>query len=267
MKSISFIVACNNKQLFEDTFKASPIFLNHHNEIILRKGFTNAGKAFNSGINFAGNDIIVIAHQDIYFPEGWDIRLLEMIQTIQKYDINWGVLGCFGISKTNRFAGHTHCNIYKELGKKAEVVPAQTLDEIVLVVNKKRNLRFDEQLPGFHLYGTDICLEAEKQGLNNYIISNFCVHNNIEKIQKLPPDFWLCANYIRKKWYDVLPIKSTCITLEKQFYKILFQRLKNYKHFLNGLKKTDAKTERLTLSEMNDICNNILQQYETHNIR
>lgn len=37
-------------------------------------------------------------------------------------------------------------------------MPAQAIsfDEVVLILRKDSGIRFDEQLPGFHLYGTDI---------------------------------------------------------------------------------------------------------------
>jgi len=56
-------------------------------------------------------------------------------------------------------------------------VTVQTLDEIVLIFRRDSGLSFDETLPHFHFYGTDICMRAAEQGRQCYAISAFCVHN------------------------------------------------------------------------------------------
>ena len=60
-------------------------------------------------------------------------------------------------------------------------------------------MRFDDQMPYFHLYGTDICLTAEEKGLNCYTIPAFCYHNT-EQILTLPREFYICYKYMKRKW-------------------------------------------------------------------
>ncbi len=96
----------------------------------------------------------------------------------------------------------------------AAPLPARTLDEFVLVVRKSSGLRFDERLPGFHLYGTDICLQAEAHHLGSYILSAFCIHN-ANGIDRLPYAFWQSYLYLRRKWWQRLPVATCCTTLTK----------------------------------------------------
>jgi hypothetical protein len=62
-------------------------------------------------------------------------------------------------------------------------------------------------------------LEARRRGFDNFAISNYCVHNSLP-VKKLPPEFWRCAEYLRIKWQKQLPLKSCCVTLYPQFFKM-----------------------------------------------
>ena len=55
-------------------------------------------------------------------------------------------------------------------GNFADPIRVRTLDEIVLITRKSTGLVFDDTLPDFHFYGTDICLRSELQGRSCYII-------------------------------------------------------------------------------------------------
>ena len=255
MSSISFIIAVNNYHIFNNTFKTSAIFRNHDHEIIIREGYSNSGEAFNSGIELASNDILVIAHQDIYFSDGWDKKLVELIRKIEVVDKKWGVLGSFGIDLNNEPIGYVYSNgLQQVLGFSNQTpTPAQSLDEIVLVLNKKNQLNFDPHLPSYHMYGTDICLEASKRGYSNYIISNFCIHNSLP-VKKFPPEFWTCVNYMRNKWSSHLPVISPCIRLEKFYYKHFISRIKNA-GFNFTKSEINHSNNRLTTQQLLDLQN------------
>ncbi len=55
---------------------------------------------------------------------------------------------------------------------------ASVLDELLLVIRRSSGLSFDDGLPSFHLYGADICLQAQMGGMKSYIITAFCIHNS-----------------------------------------------------------------------------------------
>jgi hypothetical protein len=76
-------------------------------------------------------------------------------------------------------------------------------------IRKSSNLRFDERLPGYHMYGTDICLEARRRGMKSYVIPAFCIHNT-NGYRMLPLQFWRSYLFMRKKWRSELPIATSC---------------------------------------------------------
>jgi hypothetical protein len=92
--------------------------------------------------------------------------------------------------------------------------PIETLDEIVLVLRKSSGLRFDPDLPHFHLYGTDICMTARHRGMVNYAFQGFCVHNT-HQLLRLPKEFYTCYHYVRRKWAAYLPIYASCMKISR----------------------------------------------------
>lgn len=231
--TFSFVVAVNDTEVYSNNVLASPIFSSEQaHEIHPMIGFPSAGLAYNTGMANSKNDLIVFIHQDVYLPEHWDIRLSEIVNSLENIDKNWGVLGVFGISLDGRPVGHVYSNgLNRILGVPGPSIPAQSLDEMVLVFRRSSKLLFDSALPHFHLYGTDICLESKRRGLSNYVISNFCVHNSIS-IRRLPDEFWRCAEYLRRKWNHQLPVRTCCINLRSSGLIMSMTRIRNNFAFL-----------------------------------
>lgn len=246
-EKITFVVAVNNDKVFNNNLKASPDLIKEiSHEIIVMKNYLSASAAYNEGIKMAKNDLIIFVHQDVYLPENWINNLIKIINTIEKYDNSWGVLGCYGILINGESAGHVYSNGLKmELGKVQPPQIVQSLDEVILIMRKKRGLNFDPSLPGFHLYGTDICLKSKINGFNNYAISNFCIHNSL-RIIKLPKEFWKSLFFLRKKYYLQLPVKTPCSPIYSSFVKLILYIVRyQMKSILNILKIKILKLFRI----------------------
>jgi glycosyltransferase involved in cell wall biosynthesis len=180
------------------------------------RGFVSAGAAYNAGIRRAGGEVLVFAHQDVYLPPEWDSQVAAAVSRLSQSDPNWAVLGVFGITRDSKPQGHIYCTgLQRGFGQPfSQPVPCASLDEVILVLRRSANLTFDEQLPGFHFYGTDICFEASQRGLNSYVIPAFCIHNT-QGLKFLPWAFWRGYLYMRRKWRHQLPIKTPCIEITK----------------------------------------------------
>ena len=211
-KAISFAVAVNNQQVFESNLLASPCLREpHHHEILVQRNFDSAAKAYNDAIDKSKNDLLVFVHQDIILPAAWLSQLERALDYLAAHDPGWGVLGCYGLSPAPW--GHVYSSGRGVIGEPFErPTPIRVLDEIVLILRKSSGLRFDEQLPHFHLYGTDICLAAAKLGMKSYAISAYCIHNTQQTLV-LPKEFYECYKYIKRVWKDCLPIQTTCIRI------------------------------------------------------
>jgi hypothetical protein len=224
---ITFVVAVNNREVFEHNFLASPCLRGvHAHEIVVQEQFDSAPKAYNDALGRSSNDLIVFCHQDVYLPEGWLDDLRRDLDYLAIYDPNWGVLGCAGITVDCQPWRYLYSSGLGVIGAPLEYpIEVQTLDEVVLILRKSSGLRFDELLPHFHFYGTDICLQASKRAMKSYAISAFCIHNTNEPLV-LPAEFYQCYEHIKRTWSDCLPIQTTCIRITKFNVPLYLRRLR-----------------------------------------
>jgi hypothetical protein len=215
-KSITFVLAVNDKHVFESNFLASPCLSGaHSHQIIVQEGFSSASTAYNDAIDRSTNDLIVFSHQDIIFPDFWLLDLQRAMDSLQQTDPQWGVLGCYGETLDDGGRGYIYSGGLGIMGKPMErPAPVQTLDEIVLILRKSSGLRFDESLPHFHFYGADICMAAAARGLKSYAISAFCIHNTQQNFI-LPKEFYESYRHVKRRWKDSLPIRTTCVTMTR----------------------------------------------------
>jgi hypothetical protein len=240
-KSITFVVATNNLEILENNFLASPCLkLGQGHEVLIQEGFASASEAYNDAIDKCANDLMVFAHQDILLATNWVADLEQALRALEEIDPNWGVLGCYGETLNDRGRGYILSGEQGILGKSfAQPEPVQTLDEIVLILRKSSGIRFDERLPHFHFYGTDICMEAARRDRRVYAISAFCVHNAAQTVI-LPKEFYQCYRYVKRKWVNRLPIQTTVIRITASDSKMYLRRiteiyLRYVRHRKNGL--------------------------------
>ena len=210
----SLVSAVNDDAILRGTLMRSPELAAAPKSVILQRGYSSAALAYNDALEKATSSIVVLAHQDVYFPNGWLSRVQQTVARIEETDPHWGVLGVWGVTKTGNHAGHVYCGgLQRELGCIFDgAIPVRTLDEVVLIVRQSSGLRFDPGLTGYHLYGTDLCLSAAASGFGCYAISAYCVHNT-NGYKFLPVQFWRDCLYLRAKWQSELPVLTPCITI------------------------------------------------------
>lgn len=215
-RKLTFVVAVNNRDVLQNNLLASPCFRKPHgHQIIIQEGFNSAAKAYNDATDRAQNELMVFVHQDIILPEQWLNQVEDALQHLEEQDPSWGVLGCYGKTQTNEGRGWVYQSGPGMIGAPFEnPVPVQTLDEIVLILRRSSHLRFDEGLPHFHLYGTDICLRAKESGRTSYAIPAFCIHNSSQGFV-LPKEFYECYWHVRRAWSSQLPIQASCIRITR----------------------------------------------------
>jgi len=223
-EGFTIVAAVNNVQVLRSNLCLSPGLLARAHQLVIKENCVSASLAYNSAIEEADNDVIIFAHQDVYLPEGWFPDLRKSLAYLKAENVDWGVLGCFGCAS---FAEHGLGMVYTNgLGVHGRKIdkpePIETLDEIVLIVRKSSGLRFDPQLPHFHLYGTDICLAAKTMGMTSYAIPAFCVHNT-NQLLSFPAEFYQCYRYLKRKWARFLPIYTSCTRISR-FDEDLYDR-------------------------------------------
>ena len=226
-QNITFVVAVNNKEVFESNFLASHCFrVSHGHQILTQEGFVSAAKAYNDAIGKALHELMVFCHQDIFLPNDWLSELTGALELLEATDPNWGVLGCYGETLNDNGRGYVYSSGRGVMGRPfRDPAQVQTLDEIVLILRKSSGLRFDDELPHFHLYGTDICLRAARRQMKSYAISALCIHNTNQTLV-LPKEFYKCHGHIKRVWKDSLPVRTTCIKITRFNVSLYRRRIK-----------------------------------------
>lgn len=230
----SLIVPVCNQQVLHSTLLRSPV-IDDNCELILKRYHPSAASALNEGMRQAHGEILVLAHQDVYFPEGWTRDLAQAIERLAADDPRWGVLGPVGVTRDGEIQGYIYSTgLGDYVGRPfSGQVETGSLDEMVLVVRRAAGLWLDEALPGFHLYGTDLCLEAERLGLKNYIVPAFCLHNS-NGVARLPRAFWDGYLYLRRKWRNRLPIQTCCTRITRSCWPMVRKSARDLLHTTLG---------------------------------
>jgi hypothetical protein len=216
---ITIVTAVNNREVLDSNLLVSPCLnADHARHIMVQEGFGSAALAYNNAIDRSQTDLMVFLHQDMILPIDWLVNFRDAVRYVEEMDPQWGVLGIYGMPVDGHGRGHLYSNGRGMLGVPF-VVPqlVQTLDEIVLVLRKSSNLRFDDKLPHFHFYGTDICMAAAKQGRNSYV---------------------------KKTWRQYLPIQTTCVRVTASDYPMYRRRIgEAYHQYITGRVVTAARNK------------------------
>lgn len=210
LRDWSVIASVNDEAVLKNCLLNSPD-IRFASEVMLQRGYASAAAAYNAAIAKAKTDLLIFVHQDVYLPEGWMAAVQNTIEIISRADPDWGVLGMWGTRPSGGRAGFVYDGAWGQvLGNQFEGgLEVDSLDEMVLILRKSAGLCFDPHIPGFHMYGADICLEARRRGKKCYAIAAFCIHNT-NQYRMLPWQFWKGYLAMRRKWKAQLPLKTTC---------------------------------------------------------
>ena len=220
---MSFVVCVSDDAVLKANMLASPGIAGRGSphDIILIHEAPSAAAGLAMGLTRAKHEWVVCVHQDVYLPDGWDRCLAEQIREAGRRFGPIGVVGVYGVSEVIAPADLTRPLGAKRIGwvvdrgrelREGPELPARVaiLDELLLVVRRNSELRFDPAL-GFHLYGADICLQARERGLAVVALGALCHHNS--RSVGLPEAFFASAEVFARKWSHRLPIATPCVII------------------------------------------------------
>jgi hypothetical protein len=208
------IVSASNDEAFLQNNLLASAMTRAGVPVQVERGAVSAGAAYNKGLDATAAPIVIFAHQDVYFPPGWERLLLQTLAELDRLDPAWALVAPFGMSRQGRHVGDVwSTSIGHRLGGPFPApLPAQSFDELVIVMRRSAGLRFDESLPGFHLYGTDIVQTALARGQGAYVAWLPVVHND-KFHSTLGKDFGDSYRYVRRKWRSRLPLVTPVMSI------------------------------------------------------
>jgi 2-polyprenyl-3-methyl-5-hydroxy-6-metoxy-1,4-benzoquinol methylase len=210
---LTLIVCVSDDGILANNFLASPDLREQQHDVILLRNCRSAADGYALGIEKARHSLVVCAHQDVYLPKGWSRRVVSQYRNAERQLGPIGVAGVFGVDKQGES--------FRRIGRVVDrdnlldvslEYPAKvhSLDELLLVVPKNTELRFDAAL-GFHFYGADLCLSAAAQGLPAIVLDALCLHNS--RTSGHNSAFYQSARVFVEKWREELPIATPCVRL------------------------------------------------------
>lgn len=248
------VAAVNDEAVLARNLLASPLLAEAGIPLHIERGAPSASVAYNRGIDAAkaaGAEIVIFAHQDVWFPPLWEAGLRETLAQLDSRDPGWALLGVFGTAPEGHRVGRVWSSgLGKCVGQPTDgPVQVQGLDELVLILRLASGLRFDEKLPGFHLYGTDIVQSALTGGRTAWAATLPVIHNS-RFVASLGGGFAECCAYMTEKWRDRLPLRTPVARLTGRSWplwrlRFLFWRTKAKRRRA----ATDHATDPRTLAE------------------
>jgi hypothetical protein len=204
----------------------------------------DAYKGLNQFLQQAKGKYIIICHQDIIVHDHDMLHLLNKIEEIETFDKNWAILANAGGINFKWIATNITQGSGNRIKEKRLPLLTKTIDENFILVKNNANLALSNNLSGFHMYGTDICLIADILGFNSYIIDFNITHKSNGNVdRKFYKDrkefikkydhafrgrfmsttitrFYLSGNWFTAMLYNFQPVKF----FVRQYYKIFLHK-------------------------------------------
>lgn len=226
----ALICASHNDEILNANLARSPMITEGRVPLHLQRGATSAAVAYNRAIDTTDADILIFAHHDVYLPRGWEDLLTRRLREVAAHDPNWALYGPFGVGLDASHIGPVWSSSIGLIVGRVPTTPAevQSYDEMVIVMRRSAGLRFDEALPGWHMYGTDIVTTARTCGLHAYAGALPTIHND-RYHDHLRDDFVECYTAMRHKWRDHLPLRTPIIKISKSGLHLYKNRWQDYR--------------------------------------
>lgn len=226
MTEFTVAVACNSNAILDANLLRSPMIAGGDVPCHVEVGAPSASIAYNHALDATTAPIVIFAHQDVYFPLGWERLLRQRIAEIAAIDPNWALIGAFGVGLDASHIGPVWSSSLGMIVGRVPIAPVkvQSFDEMVIILRRDSRVRFDGALAGWHLYGTDIVTTARQMGLNAYAGALPCIHND-QFHPALDGNFQSCYRAMQRKWAKVLPLRSPIVKVSRSglhLYRALY---------------------------------------------
>ena len=214
MIDIAVVSASHNDRILAANLARSPMIASGAVPLHVERGAGSAAVALNRGLDATRAEIVVFAHHDCYLPPGWERVLQRRLAEVAAFDPDWALYGPFGVARDGAHIGPVWSSSLGMIVGRVPLAPTevQSYDELMIILRRSSGLRFDQALPGWHLYGTDIVASANAAGRRAYAGALPTLHNDAYH-EALQSDFAECYHALRRKWRGQLPRRSPIIKI------------------------------------------------------
>ena len=150
---LSFVVCVSDTAILQGNLLASPCLESQSpHEVISILNGPSAGAGLNAALERARHEWVVVVHQDVYLPPGWDRRVVQQLRAAELSFGPVGIAGVYGVGDVEEPPGWPpqarrigrvvdRGRVLEEGGE----LPARvaTLDEVLLILPRGTPLRAD----------------------------------------------------------------------------------------------------------------------------
>lgn len=173
----------------------------------------SAFEAMRSFVTVSKGRFIIILHQDAYPLEPCE-KLIDQLAQVEKHDPMWGVVGNAGVS----FESWPEQVGALRMPRTTLVMDnpfrrVSAIDENCILIRNGCGITVSADLDGYHLYGIDVCLVADRLGFHSYVIDYLWQHDSEGTIGK---DFFARKTRLTaklSKHYSATELPTTCTYL------------------------------------------------------
>jgi hypothetical protein len=193
------VVPVNDEAALSRNVLASPGLEAIGAEIVLCRGAKSAAAAFQAGLKRTVRPWILFCHQDVFFPEGAGAAIERTLAEIHEADTGHTILGFCGMELDRRGepVGAGTVVDRGHLLDWPESNAAISIDEFAVVLHRECKYKIDAEL-GWHLWATDLCLQAMADGRHARIVRVLLHHNSTLAV--IPPEFHASGWRLVKKY-------------------------------------------------------------------
>lgn len=162
----------------------------------------------------ARGEYLILCHQDLLLIADGFAELEVELRSLNELAPDWAVAGNSGVTHNRQ----RMLSISDPLGESQHRGPlparVRSLDENFLIVRRSSGIRPSPELSGFHFYGTDLCLQAERTGRSAWVIDFHLRHLSGGRVDS---SFYAEQERFEQHWGDLLGraqlIQTTCTAL------------------------------------------------------
>jgi hypothetical protein len=205
---VTFVACVNDDAQLAANLARSPCFdRGSPHELLVFRDCATAAEGLNAGIERAAHEFVVLVHQDVYLPEGWPARMVAQWRLAERQGGPIGIGGVFGVLDRKVPFDAIGRVVHRDRLLSHRSLPADVdgLDELLMIVPRHTSLHVDGAL-GWHLYGTDLALQAHAGGLRVVVLDAPCHHNSLTG--RVPWKYRESERVLARKWEALLPVHT-----------------------------------------------------------
>ncbi|MEQ1686487.1 MAG: hypothetical protein ABL916_22785 [Burkholderiaceae bacterium] len=176
-------------------------------------------EALEASLQHVTTDWVLLCHQDVYFPAGFGQRLNELLAGIAPEDAPRTLIGFAGMGVDAQKQGYEPAGFVIDRRHRFDHPASETavsIDELAIVIARDSVHHIDPAL-GWHLWATDLCIEAICTHKVFPRIVRLPLFHNSSNDHQLPAAFHASAARLAAKHPGFGPIATLCGTIDERF--------------------------------------------------